>query len=79
MGKTQVKIVEAVCDRCGVAGDTSNSSGRIEWGELDISYKGHMGSRNAMGEGAGSNIRGQKWLCLDCAKKFLQFLDAKRI
>ena len=76
MSKKLVQQIEAVCDRCGAEGYTGNSQGRLIWGELEVSYKGHHGSRTWDGSGAGGDIKGNVWLCVACTDKFLEFMGS---
>lgn len=72
--KKEVKTVVAICDKCGNEGDTANSNDRNEWGEIFVKFKGHLGGRSYSGDAGGTNYEGRKWFCLDCTKKFLEFI-----
>ena len=75
MGKVTQTVVECTCDRCGKVGNTGIMEGRNVWGELDIAYSGHQGSRSWDGSAGGINIKGRKWLCMSCTEDFLKFMD----
>lgn len=75
MPKETLSVVQATCDRCKSVGDTSDSRGREEWGEVNISYNGEVGSRSTMGDEASQKIRGTVWLCLACTRDFQRFLS----
>ncbi len=77
MGKDTKTVIVAVCDRCNREGDTSDSEGRQEWGEMTVGYRGHIGSSTWQGDAAGTDHHGKKWLCLHCAKAFLRFMSGQ--
>jgi hypothetical protein len=74
MPKEKYEALKVKCDKCGTNEDTGYSTLRKEWGELNIEYKGHFGSRDAWGNGAGEDKKGKIWLCLKCSDKFFEFL-----
>ena len=74
MSKVTVQRIEATCDRCGAVGDTGNTEGRQQWGELEVIYIGHQGGRAWDGCAAGNNIKGKAWLCMACTDAFLKFM-----
>jgi hypothetical protein len=80
MAKTEHMVVNCICDRCGHIGDTSNGKDKQKWGEMIVTYKGHLGSRDYQGNGAGNNYdRKNEWLCMNCAEKFVNFMRNKNV
>jgi len=76
MGISKVTVETVSCDRCGSEKDTRYSNSSREWGETSLTYKGSTGSRDMCGNAGGTNHRGEDiWLCLDCTKEFLAWLD----
>ena len=75
MPKNTVRVIEAVCDRCKAEGDTSDPRDKQEWGELNLSWNGTLGSRSAMGDGASQKVRGTGWLCMACTIDFQSFME----
>lgn len=74
MAKTTQAVTIAVCDRCKREGDTGDATGRQQWGEMHIGYKGHSGGRTVQGDAGGINHKGTAWLCMTCTDAFLSFL-----
>lgn len=75
MGIKKVAVETVCCDRCGSEKDTRDTTER-EWGHTFLTYKGNTGSRDMWGNGAGTNHKGDDiFLCLDCTKEFLAWLD----
>lgn len=74
MAKETITKVVATCDRCGKEGDTGDSNGRSEWGELNIGWRGDYGSRTYAGDAAGHRREGKAWLCMSCGNEFREFM-----
>ena len=62
------------CDRCGYETQNPDEWVNHESGNLNISYSGSLGSSSYNGDCGGINIGEKKWLCLQCTKKFIEFM-----
>ena len=70
----KIESVRYFCDRCKKENKQKTKS-YDESGFVLIKYNGEIESRDYNGNGAGIRLRGEKYLCIDCARKFLEFID----
>lgn len=75
MGIKQITKIVCTCDKCGHQEDRADYGKGSSWGQLSVSWKGDMGSRDAFGNAGGANISGEAWLCGVCACEFLRYFN----
>lgn len=63
-----------ICDRCGSRHTRSYYMSGNSWGQLTLAWSGDMGGRAWDGAAGGTSLKGQAWLCLQCAHDFLHFM-----
>ncbi|MFY2599358.1 hypothetical protein ACOTHJ_32800 [Achromobacter xylosoxidans] len=60
------------CDRC--EREIDDGAKHSEWGEAQLSWRGHTAGRAWNGDVGGANFEGNALLCLPCARLFQQFM-----
>lgn len=66
-----------VCDRCGWDSEKTPRQPRDDFGDLTVQWNGSIGGYSCMGDSAGTTLKDKAWLCLECTRDFLAFINQK--